>query len=165
MLTISGSSGSGSSGVSSIDSVEDCSGGSLISACSDTEDDSSVFEETGGSIFGVSQVEDGSEDSELEEDFEDFSEFDKDSEIFVVEIVEIVTSAADVLDETEPAGSLTVVDDIGGSLSSDDCGLLDRSLVEISGCVELFSEFSDKTGGSFFISTEAEELDCGDDEL
>ena len=172
MLTISGSSGSGRSGVSFIGSVVDCSGGSVLSSGADTEDDCSVVEETGGSVFGGSTVDDGTEDSGLiDDDFEDFSELEEDFGILAVEVVEVVevietgASAVDVLSETELAGSLTVVDETGGSLSSDDCGTLDDSLEEISGCVELFSEFSDKTEGSIFASTDAEKPDCGDKEL
>ena len=166
MLTISGSSGSGRSDVSFIGLVVDCSEGSVLSSGVDTEDDCSVVEETGGSVFGGSTVDDGTEDSELlDDDFEDFSELEEDFGILAVEVVEMGTSAVDVLSETELAGSLTVVDETGGSLSSDDCGTLDDSLEEISGCVELFSEFSDKTEGSFFVSTDAEELDRGNKEL
>lgn len=166
MLTISGSSGSGRSGVSFIDSVVDCSGGSALSSGVDTENDCSVVEETGGSVFGGSTVDDGTEDSGLlDDDFEDFSELEKDSGILVVKVVETGISAVDVLSETELAGSLTVIDEIVGSLSSDDCGTLDCSLEEISGCMELFSELSDKTEGSIFVSTDAEELDRGDKEL
>lgn len=166
MLTISGSTGSGSSGVSFIDSVVDCSGGSALSSGVDTEDDCSVVDKIGGSVFGGSTVDDGTEDSGLlDDDFEDFSELEENSGILVVEVVETGTTAVEVLSETELVGSLTVVDEIGGSLSSDDCGTLDCSLVEISGCVELLSELSDKTGGSIFASTDAEELDRGDKEL
>lgn len=162
MLTISGSSGSGRSGVSFVD----CSGGSALSSDVDTEDDCSVVEETGGSVFGGSTVDDCMEGSGLiDDDFEDFSEPEEDFGILAVEVVETGTSAVDVLSKTELVGSLTVVDEIGGSLSSDDCGALDCSFVEISGCVELFSELSDKTGGSILASTDAEEPDRGDKEL
>lgn len=172
MLTISGSSGSGRRGVTFIGSVVDCSGGSALSSGVDTEDDCSVVEETGGSVFGGSTVDDCMEGLGLiDDDFEDFSELEEDFGILVVEVVEFVevvetgTSAVDMLSETELAGSLKVVDETGGSLSSDDCGTLDDSLEEISGCVELSSELSDKTEGSIFVSTDAEEPDCGDKEL
>lgn len=136
MLTIC-SSGSGSSGISFIDSVVECSGGSALSSGVDTDDDCSVVEETGGSVFGGSAVDEDSEDSVLlDDDLEDFSELEEDFGILVVEVVETGTSAVEVLSETEFSGSLTVVDEIGGSFSSDDCGILDCSLVEISDCVE-----------------------------
>lgn len=115
-------------------------------------DDCSVVEVTGGST-----AEDDFGSLELvfvEEDVADLAEVDEENVLFFSDELEEFS-------ETLLVCSPSTVGEIKDTLSDDDCGTLCDTSSEICDFVDPEASVSDEAGGSVFVSTDTEELDCG----